>query len=181
VYSVSDTARSELPSLPPERRSAVSIARRLQDPLSELIKIDVRSIGVGMYQVRSVLFIFFIIIFWFAALRTPLTINQISPSSLLQHDVSEKALATAVDSVVERCVSHVGVDLNSASATLLTHCAGVGTRVAANVVAHRRKHGRFATRAALRDVAGIGGKTFEQCAAFVRVRDGDNWLDATGA
>ena len=145
VYSASTLARSELPELDVSLRGAVSIARRVQDPLAELVKIDPKSIGVGLYQ----------------------------------HDVDQKALAAALDGVVESVVNQVGVDVNTASPALLTYVAGIGPKLAGNIVAHRNEHGAFATRAALKKVAGLGPKAFEQSAGFLRIRDGDEPLDAS--
>jgi uncharacterized protein len=145
VYSASPLARQELPDLDVAMRGAVSIARRLQDPLSELVKIDPKSIGVGLYQ----------------------------------HDVDQKRLAEALDAVVESGVNHVGVDLNTASPALLGYVAGVNKRVAANVVAHRDEQGPFPTREAFKAVRGVGAKTFQQAAGFLRIPDGDEPLDNT--
>jgi uncharacterized protein len=126
-------------------RGAVSIARRLQDPLAELVKIDPKSIGVGQYQ----------------------------------HDVNQTRLARALDSVVEDCVNAVGVDVNMASAALLTRISGLNPTLAANIVAHRDANGPFPSRAALLDVPRLGPKTFEQAAGFLRVTNGSNPLDAS--
>jgi uncharacterized protein len=145
VYSASPLARAELPDLDVSLRGAVSIARRVQDPLAELVKIDPRSLGVGMYQ----------------------------------HDINQRALADALDEVVESAVNRVGVELNSASPALLTHVAGIGPTLADRIVAHRDAAGPFATRAAVEAVPGIGPKTFQQAAGFLRVRDGENPLDAS--
>ena len=145
VYSASTLARTELPDLDVSLRGAVSIARRVQDPLAELVKIDPKSIGVGLYQ----------------------------------HDVNQKELASALDGVVESVVNHVGVDVNTASPALLTHVAGIGPKLAGNIVAHRNENGAFATRASLKKVAGLGPKAFEQSAGFLRVRDGDEPLDSS--
>ncbi len=145
VYSASALARAEFPDLDVTIRGAVSIARRAQDPLAELVKIDPKSIGVGMYQ----------------------------------HDVDQTALTHALDGVVESVVNHVGVDLNTASPALLTHVAGVGPKLAVNIVAHRDANGPFKSRAALRKVTGLGPKAFEQAAGFMRIRDGANPLDAS--
>lgn len=145
VYSASTLARAELPDLDVSLRGAVSIARRVQDPLAELVKIDPKSIGVGLYQ----------------------------------HDVDQKALAAALDDVVESVVNQVGVDVNTASPALLTYVAGIGPKLAASIVAHRESHGLFPTRAALKKVAGLGPKAFEQSAGFLRVRNGDEPLDGT--
>lgn len=145
VYSASPLARAELPDLDVSMRGAVSIARRVQDPLAELVKIDPKSIGVGLYQ----------------------------------HDVNQKALAAALDGVVESVVNQVGVDVNTASPALLTYVAGIGPKLASNLVAHRNEHGAFATRAALKKVTGLGPKAFEQSAGFLRIRDGEEPLDAS--
>jgi len=145
VYSASQLARAELPDLDVSLRGAVSIARRVQDPLAELVKIDPKSIGVGMYQ----------------------------------HDVNQANLAEALQGVVESVVNQVGVDVNTASPALLTHVASIGPKLAKRIVAHRDEHGPFPSRAALESVAGLGPKTFEQAAGFLRVRDGDNPLDSS--
>lgn len=145
VYSASKLARAELPEMDVSMRSAVSIARRAQDPLAEMVKIDPQSIGVGMYQ----------------------------------HDVDQKALGHALDAVVESVVNQIGVDVNTASPALLTRVAGLGPKVADNIVAHRDQHGAFSSREALTKVAGLGPKAFQQAAGFLRVPDGDNPLDAS--
>ncbi len=145
VYSASELARAELPDLDVSLRGAVSIARRAQDPLAELVKIDPRSIGVGLYQ----------------------------------HDVNQKALAAALDAVVESVVNRVGVDLNTASPALLRYVAGIGPSLADRIVAHRDAAGPFGERTILRQVSGLGPKAFEQSAGFLRVRDGVEPLDAT--
>ena len=145
VYSASPLARAELPDLDVSIRGAVSIARRAQDPLAELVKIDPKSIGIGLYQ----------------------------------HDVDQKQLAAALDGVVGSVVNRVGVDVNTASPALLTYVAGVGAKLAQNMVTHRETHGAFASRKALHDVSGLGAKAFEQSAGFLRVRDGENLLDMT--
>jgi len=145
VYSASALARAEFPDLDVTIRGAVSIARRAQDPLAELVKIDPKSIGVGMYQ----------------------------------HDVDQTALTHALDGVVESVVNRVGVDVNTASPALLTHVAGIGPKLAANIVVHRDANGPFKSRAALRKVTGLGPKAFEQAAGFMRIRDGANPLDAS--
>lgn len=145
VYSASDLARAELPTLDVSLRGAVSIARRAQDPLAELVKIDPRSIGVGLYQ----------------------------------HDVDQKALGGALDGVVESVVNQVGVDVNTASPALLQFVAGIGPKVAHNLVALRDEKGAFGSRAALKKVAGLGAKGFEQAAGFLRVRAGREALDAS--
>lgn len=145
VYSASEIAREEFPDLDVSYRGAVSIARRLQDPLSELVKIDPKSIGVGMYQ----------------------------------HDVNESDLKSALDAVVEDVVNSVGVDLNSASASLLGRVAGIGPSLAETIVEHRDEHGPFRKRDELKDVKGMGKKTFQQCAGFLRIREGEEPLDNT--
>jgi protein Tex len=146
VYSASEFASKELPELDVSLRGAVSIARRLQDPLAELVKIDPKSIGVGQYQ----------------------------------HDVNQAGLARTLDAVVEDCVNKVGVDLNTASAPLLSRVSGLSAAVAASIVRWRDANGAFANRRQLLEVAGLGPKTFEQAAGFLRIRDGDNPLDMTG-
>ena len=146
VYSASEFASKELPELDVSLRGAVSIARRLQDPLAELVKIDPKSIGVGQYQ----------------------------------HDVNQSALARTLDTVVEDCVNSVGVDLNTASAPLLAKVSGLSNAVAAAVVRWRDANGAFRNRKQLMEVAGLGAKTFEQAAGFLRIRDGDNPLDLSG-
>jgi uncharacterized protein len=138
-------AGAELPDLDVSLRGAVSIARRVQDPLAELVKIDPRSLGVGMYQ----------------------------------HDVSQTELQRALDEVVESVVNSVGVALNSASPALLTYVAGIGPALAERIVAYRDARGPFPTREAIKDVDGIGPKTFEQAAGFLRIRDGEQPLDAS--
>jgi uncharacterized protein len=145
VYSASDVARDEFPDLDLTVRGAVSIARRLQDPLSELVKIDPRAIGVGQYQ----------------------------------HDVPAQLLTRKLDEVVESCVNAVGVELNTASAELLSHVAGVGPALAKKIVKHRDAKGAFRSRNELLDVPGLGPKAFEQCAGFVRIRGGTHPLDAS--
>ena len=143
VYSASVLARAEFPDLDVTIRGAVSIARRAQDPLAELVKIDPKSIGVGMYQ----------------------------------HDVDQTALTHALDGVVESVVNSVGVDVNTASSALLTHVAGIGPKLATNIVTHRDTNGPFKSRAALKKVTGLGPKAFEQAAGFMRIRNGANPLD----
>lgn len=145
VYSASPLAAEEFPDLDATLRSAVSIARRVQDPLAELVKIDPRSIGVGQYQ----------------------------------HDIDQKKLTHALDGVVEDCVNHVGVDLNTASVSLLSHVAGVTPTLAKNIVYYRDESGSFRTRKALLKVPKLGPKAFEQCAGFLRISDGDEPLDNT--
>jgi uncharacterized protein len=146
VYSASAFASQELPDLDVSIRGAVSIARRLQDPLAELVKIDPKSIGVGQYQ----------------------------------HDLAEYKLSRSLDAVVEDCVNAVGVDLNTASAPLLARVSGLGDWVAQNIVTHRDANGPFKTRKALTKVSGLGPKTFEQAAGFLRIPNGDDPLDASG-
>jgi uncharacterized protein len=145
VYSASAFAAQELPTLDVSLRGAVSIARRLQDPLAELVKIDPKSIGVGQYQ----------------------------------HDLSEVKLSRSLDSVVEDCVNAVGVDVNTASAPLLTRVSGIGATLAENIVAHRDANGPFASRSSIKEVPRLGAKAFEQCAGFLRIPGGDDPLDAS--
>ncbi|KZC39804.1 UNVERIFIED_ORG: RNA-binding transcriptional accessory protein, partial [Rhodanobacter sp. FW104-R5] len=145
VYSASETAAKEFPALDVSLRGAVSIARRLQDPLAELVKIEPKAIGVGQYQ----------------------------------HDVNQVKLARALDAKVEDCVNAVGVDVNTASAALLSRVAGLSSSVAENVVKHRDANGPFPNRKALLKVPRLGDKAFEQCAGFLRVPNGDNPLDAS--
>src|SRR5690348_6391456 len=145
VYSASAFASQELPTLDVSLRGAVSIARRLQDPLAELVKIDPKSIGVGQYQ----------------------------------HDLSEVKLSRSLDSVVEDCVNAVGVDVNTASAPLLTRVSGIGAALADNIVAHRDANGPFGSRSAIKEVPRLGAKAFEQCAGFLRIPGGDDPLDAS--
>jgi len=145
VYSASPLARAELPEMDVSMRGAVSIARRVQDPLAELVKIDPQSIGVGMYQ----------------------------------HDVNQTRLAEALTGVVESVVNRVGLDVNTASPALLTHVAGIGPKLAERIVSHRDEQGPFTNRSALMEVSGLGPKTFEQAAGFLRIRDGDDPLDAS--
>lgn len=145
VYSASAFASQELPDLDVSLRGAVSIARRLQDPLAELVKIDPKSIGVGQYQ----------------------------------HDLSEVKLSRSLDAVVEDCVNGVGVDVNTASAPLLSRVSGISAGLAENIVAHRDSNGPFRSRRALKDVARLGPKAYEQCAGFLRIRGGDDPLDAS--
>ena len=145
VYSASDVARQEFPDLDLTVRGAISIARRLQDPLSELVKVDPKSIGVGQYQ----------------------------------HDVDQRQLQQSLETTIETCVNRVGVDLNTASWTLLRYVAGVTERTALNIVKFRDENGKFKSRAQLNKVTGVGAKTFEQAAGFLRIRGGENVLDAT--
>ena len=146
VYSASKLATEEFPEFDVGQRSAASIARRLQDPLAELVKIDPKSIGVGQYQ----------------------------------HDMEEKKLSEALTGVVEDAVNHVGVDLNTASAPLLSYVSGINKTLAANIVKYREAHGRFLSRHELMSVEKLGPKAFQQCAGFLRLRDGKEALDATG-
>jgi protein Tex len=146
VYSASEVASKELPELDVSLRGAVSIARRVQDPLAELVKIDPKSIGVGQYQ----------------------------------HDVNQSGLARSLDAVVEDCVNAVGVDLNTASPPLLARVSGLSATVAASIVRWRDTHGAFRNRQQLLEVAGLGAKTFEQAAGFLRITGGDNPLDFSG-
>jgi len=146
VYSASKVAEDEFPELDVTIRGAVSIARRLQDPLAELVKIDPKAIGVGQYQ----------------------------------HDVSQSALARSLEATVEDCVNAVGVDLDTASAALLSRVAGLTPTLAENIVAFRDEHGAFTSRAQLKKVPRLGPKAFEQSAGFLRIRQGSNPLDASG-
>ncbi|WP_322803436.1 Tex family protein [Vibrio alfacsensis] len=145
VYSASELAAKEFPNMDVSLRGAVSIARRLQDPLAELVKIDPKSIGVGQYQ----------------------------------HDVSQSMLAKRLDAIVEDCVNAVGVDVNTASAALLTRVAGLSSTIAQNIVDFRDENGRFDARTTLKKVPRLGPKAFEQCAGFLRIMDGKNPLDAS--
>ncbi|HOC37731.1 MAG TPA: Tex family protein, partial [Thermodesulfobacteriota bacterium] len=145
VYSASEVARKEFPDLDVSYRGAVSIGRRLMDPLAELVKIDPKSIGVGQYQ----------------------------------HDVNQQALKQGLDDVVISCVNAVGVEVNTASEQLLTYVSGLGPMLAKNIVLHRNEHGPFLSRERLRDVPRLGPKAFEQCAGFLRIRNGENALDAS--
>ena len=145
VYSASKLATEEFPDYNVGERSAASIARRLQDPLAELVKIDPKSIGVGQYQ----------------------------------HDMNQKKLGDTLTGVVEDCVNKVGVDLNTASASLLEYISGISKVIAKNIVAYREEHGRFQSRKELLKVAKLGPKAYEQCAGFMRITDGTNPLDAT--
>ena len=146
VYSASKLASEEFPKFDVGQRSAASIARRLQDPLAELVKIDPKSIGVGQYQ----------------------------------HDMNQKKLGESLTGVVEDCVNKVGVDLNTASAPLLSYISGINSTIAKNIVAYREENGRFADRRALLKVPKLGPKAFEQCAGFMRIQRGTNPLDSTG-
>ena len=146
VYSASKLATEEFPKFDVGQRSAASIARRLQDPLAELVKIDPKSIGVGQYQ----------------------------------HDMNQKKLGESLNGVVEDCVNKVGVDLNTASAPLLSYISGISSAVAKNIVSYREENGRFTDRRGLFKVAKLGPKAFEQCAGFMRIQGGTNPLDATG-
>ena len=145
MYSASKLASEEFPKFDVGQRSATSIARRLQDPLAELVKIDPKSIGVGQYQ----------------------------------HDMNQKKLSEALSGVVEDCVNKVGVDLNTASAPLLSYISGISGAIAKNIVAYREENGRFTDRKQLLKVAKLGPKAFEQCAGFMRIQDGTNPLDGT--
>jgi len=145
VYSASELARQEFPDLEATQRGNISIARRLQDPLAELVKIDPQSIGVGMYQ----------------------------------HDVNQKTLAQTLDGVVESCVNYVGVDLNTASAALLKYVSGINQKVAGAIVSYRETNGPFKNRVELKKVGGLGAKSFEQAAGFLKIANGTNPLDNT--
>ncbi len=145
VYSASSIAREEFPELDAAQRGNISIARRVQDPLAELVKIDPKSIGVGLYQ----------------------------------HDVNQSELAKKLDDVVESCVNEVGVNLNTASAPLLTHISGLSRTVARNIVEHREKVGKFKNREEIKKIAGVGDFRFQQAAGFMRIPDGDHPLDNT--
>lgn len=145
IYSTSDLARQEFPHLDATVRGAISIGRRLQDPLAELVKIDPKSIGVGQYQ----------------------------------HDVDQKLLKNQLEETVESCVNHVGVDLNRASQQLLIFVSGINSAIAQNIINYREEKGKFSSRQELLNVPKLGAKTFEQCAGFLRIRNGDNPLDNT--
>ena len=145
VYSASDVARQEFPDLDLTVRGAISIARRLQDPLSERVKVDPKSIGVGQYQ----------------------------------HDVDQRQLQQSLEATIESCVNKVGVDLNTSSWTLLRYVSGITERMALNIVEFRNQNGRFTSRAQLKKVTGVGAKTFEQAAGFLRIRGGEQPLDST--
>ena len=146
VYSASELARTEFPDLTVEKRSAISIARRLQDPLAELVKIDPKSIGVGQYQ----------------------------------HDVNQKLLSDSLDFVVDTVVNQVGVNVNTASAALLSHVAGLNKTISENIVTYRVENGALTSRQQLKKVPRLGDKAFEQAAGFLRIPDGTNFLDNTG-
>ena len=146
VYSASELARHEFPDLTVEKRSAISIARRLQDPLAELVKIDPKSIGVGQYQ----------------------------------HDVNQKKLSEGLDFVVDTVVNQVGVNVNTASSALLFHIAGLNKTISENIVKYREEKGALRTREQLKEVPRLGDKAFEQAAGFLRIPNGDNFLDNTG-
>ena len=146
VYSASDIARAEFPDLQVEQRSAVSIARRLQDPLSELVKIEPKAVGVGQYQ----------------------------------HDVSQKKLNESLSFIVETAVNQVGVDVNTASSSLLQYVSGLSKTVAENIVKTREENGQFTTRAQLKKIPRLGAKTYEQAIGFLRVPEAKNPFDATG-
>jgi len=145
VYSASKLAQEEFPDLDVAERSAVSIARRVQDPLAELVKIEPKAIGVGQYQ----------------------------------HDVSQKRLEESLNSVVESAVNHVGVDVNTASPSLLSYVSGINSTIAKNIVKLREEQGKFTNRSQLQKVPRLGAKTYEQCVGFLRIMDGDNPLDRT--
>ncbi len=145
VYSASETAKKEFPELEASQRGNISIARRILDPLSELVKIDPKSIGVGLYQ----------------------------------HDVDQKLLSHKLDNVVESCVNYVGVDLNTASGSLLNYVSGLNKRIADNIIKYREKKGRFASRAELKEVSGLGDKIFEQSAGFLKIPGSGNPFDNT--
>ena len=145
VYSASETAKKEFPDLEASQRGNISIARRILDPLSELVKIDPKSIGVGLYQ----------------------------------HDVDQKLLSHKLDNVVESCVNYVGVDLNTASGSLLNYVSGLNKRIADNIIKYREKKGRFASRAELKEVSGLGDKIFEQSAGFLKIPGSGNPFDNT--
>lgn len=145
VYSASKIAQDEFPDLTLEKRSAVSIARRIQDPLAELVKIEPKAIGVGQYQ----------------------------------HDVDQKALDSKLSEVVESCVNSVGVDLNTASQSLLEYVSGLNKTIAANIVNYRNEYGKFSSRSELKKVSKLGDKTYQQCAGFIRVYESKNILDKT--
>ena len=145
VYSASDIAREEFPDLQVEQRSAVSIGRRLQDPLAELVKIDPQSVGVGQYQ----------------------------------HDVSQKKLSESLTFVVETAVNQVGVNVNTASSSLLQYVAGLSKSVAQNIVKKREEEGKFPSRKELKKIPRLGAKTYEQCIGFLRIINGDEPLDQT--
>ena len=146
VYSASKLGEEEFPDLPVEKRSAISLARRLMDPLSELVKIDPKAIGVGQYQ----------------------------------HDLDQKRLGEVLEGVVEDCVNNVGVNLNTASVSLLKYVSGINKTIAQNIYDYREKHGEFKNREELKNVPKLGEKAFEQCAGFLRIVDGEEPLDNTG-
>ena len=145
VYSASELARHEFPDLTVEKRSAISIARRLQDPLAELVKIDPKSIGVGQYQ----------------------------------HDVSQKKLSESLDFVVDTVVNQVGVNINTASPSLLSHVAGLNKTISENIVKYREEEGMIHSREDIKKVPRLGAKAFEQAAGFLRSPESDNILDNT--
>ncbi|MEG0641462.1 MAG: Tex family protein [Clostridium sp.] len=145
VYSASELATKEYPDLDVSIRGAISIGRRLQDPLAELVKIDPKALGVGQYQ----------------------------------HDVAPKKLEESLDGVIEDCVNNVGIDLNTATPSLLTHISGINTTIAKNIVDYREENGKFLSRAEIKKVKRLGTKAFEQCAGFLRVRNSKEWLDNT--
>jgi len=145
VYSASTVAREEFPELDAAQRGNISIARRVQDPLAELVKIDPKSIGVGLYQ----------------------------------HDINQVQLAKKLDDVVETCVNEVGINLNTASSSLLTHVSGLSRKVAKNIVDHRERKGSFKSRVELKNISGVGEFRFQQAAGFMRIPDGSHPLDNT--
>jgi uncharacterized protein len=146
VYSASKLGAAEFPDYDVALRSAVSLGRRLQDPLAELVKIEPKSIGVGQYQ----------------------------------HDMNQKRLDETLGGVVESCVNNVGVDVNTASSSLLSYVAGISSAVAKNILSYREENGRFTNRTQLKKVKGLGPKAYEQCAGFLRIADGTQPLDNTG-
>ena len=146
VYSASKLATEEFPEFDVGQRSAASIARRLQDPLAELVKIDPKALGVGQYQ----------------------------------HDMNQKRLGEVLNDTVEDCVNRVGVDLNTASASLLEYVSGINKTIAKNIVSYREENGKFKNRRQLLKVPKLGPKAYEQCAGFMRISDGDQPLDGTG-
>src|SRR5690606_25358851 len=143
IYSASKIARDEFPNYDVTVRGAVSIGRRLADPLAELVKIDAKSIGVGQYQ----------------------------------HDVDQSLLKHSLDATVESCVNAVGVNINTASVSLLSYVSGIGPKLAENIVTHRNENGAFKNREEIKKVARLGGKAFEQSAGFLRIKNGENPLD----
>jgi uncharacterized protein len=146
IYSASKIARDEFPNYDVTVRGSVSIGRRLQDPLAELVKIDAKSIGVGQYQ----------------------------------HDVDQTKLKKSLDTVVESCVNTIGVNINTASESLLSYVSGIGPKIAENIVNYRNENGAFSSRVAIKKVPRLGGKAFEQAAGFLRIKNGKNPLDNSG-